>query len=529
MAFNPAHTTNNCFISYPASDSDDQLKLHSPKELEIMEPEYLPQDLHRNASRCSFSSDDSSKQLRYLAHGRISHPRSSRPQSAEEESKISYSKYDEPQEMCRFSDCQTSQPSNYRCREFENDDDSRYCADIEMLRELSDSDLINNNNQPYRPIPRRTADDAMEIENEEPEFYNRAIYKESKTKTFSPLFKESPTIYRDSPSIYKDSPSIYQDAPSIDDYDDESEISPQKSNAIQPQFSLETSEIRMNTTEEISNNNMMVEPILTENYPQYLQISIRKNALKLRELIEVVLQGEIPQEVSLRDLNDIEQTIISCIIEKKFKNMGTKNSKRREEKQKLFFKSALKFIENNFLTIYARARNLPGKKDVDPITFYSAYFQETADMMKMDISNFLPPNQKRKYRSEGRDNKNKTEIKSFNLKYIELILSSKRFLIETWEFLENNFVKSYAKMRYQKIDNILEKVTSIIDKASSEFLGIQLDNIKRFKEIARSRIYQLLLHNSKAKLPWSNAELEEAKEFAREIIEKISQRRMLLG
>lgn len=484
MAFNPNYTVSSYLTNYPASDSDDQLKHHSPRELEFMDAENPNQSLPRSGSQGSLSSDGTRKEFRQTnEYYRQPFPVQGRPMSSEEETEITYNKYEEPQEFNEMDQYSTYQRNYYNGGDFENDLDQRYCADVEMQGEPCLMDYVKIEESFERP---RYENNEMQIENEGAEYNNQKI-------------EESATMYDESTTICSDS-----------------DMSSQR---YLSQYPIDTPGM---IKSEAYSNTMMLEPSRNEHSPQQLQMSIRKNAVRLRELIEAIMQGVIPQESDLQGLNDIERTIVSCIREKKYKNLGVKTNKRREEKQKLFFKSALKFIENNFLSSFAKDRNLTRKKEADPLIFYVTYFQEVADAMRIDISNFLPPCQKRKYRAEGREIPSKNELKSFNLKYIELILTSKRFMAETLKYLDCSFVQTYAKSRYQKIDKVIEKIASVIDQICREFSRIYENNPAGFRDIAQRRVSEVLLNNSKSKLPWSNAELEETREFARVTIEKIA-------
>ena len=246
----------------------------------------------------------------------------------------------------------------------------------------------------------------------------------------------------------------------------------------------------------------------------HLSTEYNGSSLRLRELIVRLLEGREIHESELVGLNQYERDVLKFINQKKSKSEGTKTSRRREEKQKLFFKAALKFIQNRFLANLSKANGIK-KKDIDINVFYRAYFQEAAMEKGLDITDFYPPNQKIRGQSAKR------ELKSFNLKYIELLLSSKRFLEETLEFLDNHFAQNYAKARYTKIDKILQHASDIYEQTYRLFVKNNNQNQTDFKEVVRRRLQDLIVTNAKSKLPWSDAELNEAKEFARETIMKI--------
>lgn len=422
MAFSPHHTVSSYLINYPASDSDDQLKHHSPRELEIMEAESQHQSFLRSGSRGSLSSDDpcyKSRQSNRYHRQQQQQIFVGRP-SSEEETEINYNKFEVSQEFN-----QIDQYQNYQSEYYDADKafDPQYSVDADIPVE-NFLDFVKVEPSYEREQRGGYVNTEMQIENEGEMNYEQDYQFENKVE-------ECGTVYEETTC-------------SNSDFSQRS--SQRYSMGIQSQPIYTPGMLKIDE----QSNSMMIETSLNENTPQQIQMSIRKNTVRLRELIEGIMQGLNIQEADLQGLNEIERTIISCIREKKFKNIGIKTSKRREEKQKLFFKSALKHIESNFLSNFAKDRNLSRKKDADPLMFYVTYFQDAANAMQIDISNFLPPCQKRKYRAEGREIPNKNELKSFNLKYIELTLSSKRFLADTWKYLECSFIQSYAKSRYQK-------------------------------------------------------------------------------
>jgi len=156
---------------------------------------------------------------------------------------------------------------------------------------------------------------------------------------------------------------------------------------------------------------------------------------------------------------------------------------------------------------------------------------ETAKRLKIDISNFYHPNKKLKSKDGSRAQvlKEKTKakdnagLKSLNSTYIDLILSSEVFRQDAMCFLEEVFVQDYIKTRYKKLDKMLKQLKKII---STTYEGIQQTaatdscfgyppSAADIKYLINKEVKQHLLFNSKTKLPWTNLELEEAREFAR--------------
>lgn len=254
---------------------------------------------------------------------------------------------------------------------------------------------------------------------------------------------------------------------------------------------------------------------------QAVENKIRKNLPKVCELVERVLRGKKVENSMLEDLGDYERAIIVSINQKKSKSDGVKISKRREEKQKMFFKAALKYIENNYLINVLKCRSTLRKKEADVNAFYNAYFADAALERGVDISIFYPPCQKRRFRPEGTEHL-KNEIKSFNLRYIELILCSKKFREDVIEFLEEEFSQSYAKGRYKKIDKLLENAMNVLSQSYKQSIHSNNYRASDIIQLAIGNFQELVINNPKSKLPWSDCELEETKEFARQTIEKVA-------
>ena len=281
-------------------------------------------------------------------------------------------------------------------------------------------------------------------------------------------------------------------------------------------FTMNESQIDFENSEPISKPDTGSTNIENNIDSSFFTTALRNNAVRMREIVDKMLQGRGINESEISDLNDFEKSVLLFINQRKSKSEGVKNAKRREEKQKLFFKSALKFIENRFMTELSRANNGMKKKDMNSEIFYATYFDKVAREKGLDIAAFYPPNQRR---GGGR-----SDIKSFNLRYIELLLSSKRFIEETLQFLEEEFVQNYSKSRYKKIDKIIEHATDVFDQTLRQFMKNRDQTQENFMDLLQRRLQDLLINNPKSKLPWSNAELNEAKEFALQTIQKIYQK-----
>ena len=125
-------------------------------------------------------------------------------------------------------------------------------------------------------------------------------------------------------------------------------------------------------------------------------------------------------------------------------------------------------------------------------------------------------------------------LKSLNSTYIDLLLRSEKFRYDAINYLEENFAQDYIKTRYKKIDKLLRGLNKIISLRYQEFnKGIANDVILNalsnhitdadIKYRINKETREKILFNSKSKLPWSNFELEETKNFIRMLFAKYSQ------
>jgi hypothetical protein len=88
-----------------------------------------------------------------------------------------------------------------------------------------------------------------------------------------------------------------------------------------------------------------------------------------------------------------------------------------------------------------------------------------------------------------------------NSTYLENLLSSERFRQGLEIYLNTDFIKGYKMRRRKKIDNFIEKLKK--DKSMSQ------NHVK---------LADYLENNPKCKLPWSNKELQAAKDCVLQLI-----------
>ena len=171
-------------------------------------------------------------------------------------------------------------------------------------------------------------------------------------------------------------------------------------------------------------------------------------------------------------------------------------TKRLEENYKLVFKKALKYL----LRKYKRVNTIKGKKSELEHQFYKFYFE--ALFKKEGIDKELD------IRIDGRGNFNGHSLfnpKTINSKYVISIMKSQTFYDHFLDFLENCFVADYNRTREFKIQKVIEKCNECF--ASKKGTASGYEEVKNYVE-----------KNPKCKLPWSDAELESAKESVRQLL-----------
>lgn len=103
-------------------------------------------------------------------------------------------------------------------------------------------------------------------------------------------------------------------------------------------------------------------------------------------------------------------------------------------------------------------------------------------------------------------------LKSFNKTYIDLILRSKKFKSDLEYYLENEFRKNCEESRKKKIFKFLNHCNKQIDNCiqTNFILPFTNQNLEKIKNYTITTINNYILLDGKAKLPWSNLEINEA-------------------
>jgi hypothetical protein len=231
----------------------------------------------------------------------------------------------------------------------------------------------------------------------------------------------------------------------------------------------------------------------------------KKETGLINELIERFLEEQPISKEEWESITREEQIILDCLIKRKLGfdileyikckgqlKEGQVKCKRLEENYKMVFKGALKYLSSNF-------KEKKGKKKsskAEDIAFYQHYFGQVASDGN-PLETFYHPNKKLKATS----NKNSNNQKTMNSTYLENLLSSERFRQGLETYLNTDFVKGYKMRRRKKIDNFIEKLKK--DKHMSQ---------------DHQRLADYLENNPKCKLPWSNKELQAAKDCVLQLI-----------
>jgi len=250
-----------------------------------------------------------------------------------------------------------------------------------------------------------------------------------------------------------------------------------------------------------------------------------KNLLLINS-VEKVLAGESVPSDQLKLLNKLEKCIVEAVFEKKRHNPNKnrdKGRKREEEKQKFFFKGLLKYAETDFFSEATKSKKTR-KRQLDRNSFYDYYWGEVSRTHKIDISNFYHPGKKIGVSKLGNTTAQPTlaenrRLKSINTTFIDLVLMSEEFREKANFYLDSVFVQENVSSRRKKIVKIIEKVQVVANQTMTK--NQKLPEDKRIQKTLNS-IQDYIILNTKSKLPWSNAELFEAKDFAQAILKRQS-------
>jgi len=270
-------------------------------------------------------------------------------------------------------------------------------------------------------------------------------------------------------------------------------------------------------------SHMNCEPVRLDNADTWVdKISLANS--HLIKVTDKVLKGEQILEQDISSLNFIERCIVKSVFDKKRHNPNKNRDrglKREEEKQKFFFKSLLKYTEEKFFADAKKSKKTK-KRQLNKGSYYEHYWGQVAEQHNIDITNFYHPGKKISVSSQSNTNAQQKlaenrRLKSINTTFIDLVLMSEKFREESIFYLENVFVQENANSRCKKIGKILEKIRVVVKQTMTKNKNLSLED--RLQKVNKS-VQDYIILNNKTKLPWSNAELLEAKEFAQGVFKK---------
>jgi hypothetical protein len=131
-------------------------------------------------------------------------------------------------------------------------------------------------------------------------------------------------------------------------------------------------------------------------------------------------------------------------------NKGKDKKKRADESQKLFYKRAFKYSESKF---FKRCKNKSRKMS----HFYHFHFDSISQLEGIPITQFYHPNKKTKPGLA-------LGYKTFNSKYVRLLLRSKSFLEDTREY-HKIFIDDCLRDRKKKVISFTNSIQRIMKRA----------------------------------------------------------------
>ncbi|KAM3134551.1 hypothetical protein pb186bvf_013365 [Paramecium bursaria] len=231
------------------------------------------------------------------------------------------------------------------------------------------------------------------------------------------------------------------------------------------------------------------------------QITLQGSDDIFQILLAKQLLGKPSTDQELQQLNDVQKTILECVQKKP-------TTKRVEEKQKYVFKKAFKHIEQGFRKKHGQKKIRKDKqKNVEE--FYQFHFQQVSAIQKIPLQNFFHPQKLIKQL--------RPTFKSFNQTYIKLIMSSSSFRREVNHYLQNKFVVECEKERIKKLQKFVSCCYQAYYQAEQDFIYYYAkdDQDEDFgREYIRKKLEEYILLNPKCKIPWSNQEIYDARDFA---------------
>lgn len=130
-----------------------------------------------------------------------------------------------------------------------------------------------------------------------------------------------------------------------------------------------------------------VHPLIPDEFLMKISNLEPHSVEQFPDLIEKVLSDREPTDIELQQLSDIDLAILM-----KVKDKNIAKIKRPDELQKMFFKRAVKYAQNQFFR---------KKKSKRVNMFYKHYFAEAAEKIGCSMLNFYHPNRFKSFNSDN--------------------------------------------------------------------------------------------------------------------------------
>jgi hypothetical protein len=235
-------------------------------------------------------------------------------------------------------------------------------------------------------------------------------------------------------------------------------------------------------------------------------------------LVKIFCDGNV-SESDFMMMDSTQETILNSFLMRKFfkklrtdelsldntrksdvvnRIISARTSKRPEE----FFKFVLTRVIKTLKKSYKSDINPSGDLDIE---FYSHYFKDVADKLKVSIDQFFYPLTGKATNKNASGQKKNMKL---NAGYYSRIFQSKKFL--------DAMNKSIEEIKSDYADEIRKKLESLLMKWDSDFDPNSKNMIDFVNKIA-----QYLEKNKRCKLPWTLAEVAEATDRFDMLVESV--------
>lgn len=165
-------------------------------------------------------------------------------------------------------------------------------------------------------------------------------------------------------------------------------------------------------------------------------------------LLNKVYNNSEITDIELQQLSEQERNALLQI-----QNKPKEKKKRNDECQKLFYKKAFKYSEKKF---FKKGRNKSKRMNC----FYHHHFDEIATSQRIPITMFYHPNRKTRPGLQ-------IGFKTFNAKYINILLKSKSFMHDVKEY-HALFLQDCTKERQKKLNSFSNSIQRIMKRAEDD-------------------------------------------------------------